>query len=53
MDPTPTSESYLRFYKEDFWAIKEGRKEDWKGQQQNRGSNHAASYQRQVRIPRV
>lgn len=53
MDPAPTPESYLQFYRSDFWAIKDGRKEDWRGKQQNAGVTHVIDYQRRVRIPRV
>lgn len=52
-DPVPTLESYLHFYKTDFWAIKDGRIEDWRGKKRSDSSQHSINYQRKSRIPRV
>jgi SAM-dependent methyltransferase len=53
MNPVPSLESYLRFYKMDFWAIKDGKVEDWRGRKGKNSSQHSIDYQQKVRIPRV
>ncbi|HET9532588.1 MAG TPA: class I SAM-dependent methyltransferase [Blastocatellia bacterium] len=44
----------MRFYKMDFWAVKDGRVEDWKGKKTARQAHqHSVTYQQKQRIPRV